>query len=193
MSRRTAFKRRSAQLLPFCKGMFFGALIMFVYSQCALSHSATEETKRFMELTKMFGPVAITHAEEQETIVLDPTPDTILARQLTRELFKKDAKVMFAVFKAESGLNPKAKGWNCKYVDSKGNKYSAACRVEDRYLAYSVDCGIAQNNFPGQECPEYSLDTEWSIREAHRKYSSRGFSPWVAWQKGRYLPFLNEL
>lgn len=146
---------------------------------------------------ELYKPLNFQHKEVAvEEPIKTPQPTTTPTKpktdleKLLNDLFGKDSKVMHAVLRAESGLNPKAKGWNCHYYRNDGSRYSAACRPEDRSRAWSVDCGIAQNNFVGQECPLYSLDTEWSVREAYRKWTTRGFSPWVAWKKGLHLPFM---
>lgn len=78
------------------------------------------------------------------------------------------------IFTKESGLNPNAKNWNCMYEG-----ISTFCKPEDRDLAWSVDCGIAQLNFSGKECPKESFDPIWNIDRAGEKFERQGKSAWV--------------
>lgn len=98
-----------------------------------------------------------------------------------------------AVFKAESGLRADAQGWNCYYYRADGSKYSTACNVEDRHLAWSVDCGITQMNVVGQTCPSEYFDPHWNIEKAYEwKYLTRNktFTAWVAYTSGSYKRFI---
>lgn len=110
---------------------------------------------------------------------------------LTKKYFPNEPATALAIFKTESELNPKAQGWNC-FFDVYGNAvpYKTAiswtCPIDRRSMAWSVDCGIVQNNFIGQECPEESFDIEWSIKEAKRKYDEGGFNRWSTYLFGTY-------
>lgn len=108
-----------------------------------------------------------------------------------RMVFTEEPEKAVAVFRAESGLRPDAQGWNCHYYRDNGDRYSAACEFSDRGRAWSVDCGIAQLNFPGLTCPAESLEADWNIQKAYEwKYKPSGWRPWVAEAKGRHLQFL---
>jgi nitrate reductase NapE component len=159
--------------------------------------------------------VAQTDAAEEEKIVSDPCglevvvcegekskPFTI--EEKIRAKFPEQPDEMLATLKAESGLNPKAMGWNCYYsretgevltLDeamklSKDKRYSTACRTEHRHMAWSVDCGVAQHNVMGQVCPEELYDVDYSLDLAREKYEKRGLDPWFAWKNKSYLKFL---
>jgi hypothetical protein len=116
-------------------------------------------------------------------------PSTVEA--LVRSYFPEEPEIMLAIFKHESGLNPKAQGWNC-YYDGK----SKACKKEDRVKAWSTDCGIVQNNFPGTVCPDYSFDPEWSVKEGRKKYDANekmgidGKLRWSSYKNGSYRRYL---
>lgn len=112
-----------------------------------------------------------------------------VAKQV-RGAFTEEPEVAVAVFRAESGLRANAQGWNCHYYDSAGVRYSAACKLQDRENAWSVDCGVAQINTPGNSCPEHLFDVETNLAAAYKKYVARGWQPWVAHNLGRHLAFL---
>lgn len=102
--------------------------------------------------------------------------------RLSKKLFGADAVTFLAIIKSESGLNPKAVGYNCYY----GN-ISKACKPEDRVNAWSVDCGISQINIAGKVCPEYAFDIKWNIEQAYKKYVNRGFKPWVVYNQNKHV------
>jgi len=93
---------------------------------------------------------------------------------------KEGATEIVATFMAESGFRNDAMGWNCIYYDN-GKPYSGACAVQDRGQAWSVDCGIAQLNFKGMECPAEAFNPVWNITMARVKYDRQGIRAWVAY------------
>jgi hypothetical protein len=113
--------------------------------------------------------------------------------QMIQDVFKDDFKTAYAVFRAESGLRPDAKGYNCMYTAPDGTHYSTACKTEDRYRAWSVDCGIAQINVKGQECPAELMDPAYNIQKAYEwKFkNSKTFHAWSAYNNGSYKSFIN--
>ena len=117
------------------------------------------------------------------------TPQGDIEERIKRA-FPEDPETMVATLKAESGLNPKAIGWNCHYFRADGTRYSTSCRPGDQGKAWSVDCGIAQNNVPGKVCPEKMFDVDYSLKLAREKFDQRGFSPWYAFVTGKYKQYL---
>lgn len=104
--------------------------------------------------------------------------------------FVEEPETMLATLKAESGLNPNAMNWNCVYVEN-NREISRACRSEeDRKRAWSVDCGVAQLNFSGTECPKDAFDPIWNIKTARKKYDRQGKNAWVAYTNGSYQSML---
>lgn len=100
-----------------------------------------------------------------------------------KKYFPSDYQTALMVIKHESGMNPRAQGWNCTYLG-----ISTACLPWDRASAWSVDCGIMQNNLVGyKNCPEWSFDVDWGLKTGQEKYQRRGWTPWVAYNNGRYL------
>ena len=93
---------------------------------------------------------------------------------------KESPVEIVATFMAESGFRNDAMGWNCIYYDN-GKPYSGACAVQDRERAWSVDCGIAQLNFKGTECPAESFDPIWNLTMARVKYDRQGIGAWIAY------------
>ncbi len=125
-----------------------------------------------------------------ETINRSKNP-TVTALILGVFGFDELGKDMNAVFTAESGLDPLAKNWNCEYWEN-GKKISTSCKPEDREKAWSVDCGIAQLNFAGTECPKESLDPVWNVQMARAKYERQGKRAWVASWNDNYKKYLVE-
>lgn len=110
-----------------------------------------------------------------------------------RAFFGDSSEIAIAVFKAESGLRPDAQGWNCHYYREDGGRYSAACKPEDRHMAWSVDCGVTQINVLGRVCPQEYFDPAWNIQKAYEwKYLTRDktFGAWVAYTSESYKKFI---
>jgi hypothetical protein len=82
--------------------------------------------------------------------------------------FPKQSQIAIAVARAESNMNPQAKGVN---IDS-------------------VDCGVFQINVKGHECNEGLMNPEINILVASKMYEKRGWQPWVAYNTGRYKNYL---
>ena len=91
------------------------------------------------------------------------------------------------VAKNESGWRHDAQGWNCHYYDENGKRYSAACKEEDRPLAWSVDCGTLQINVKGTVCPVELFDVKINVSKALSMYKRRAWQPWVAAQALGYV------
>lgn len=108
-----------------------------------------------------------------------------------KRIFPDNTQMALAIFKTESGLNPKAINWNC-FFDPLGNATASKtanswiCPKEARALAWSVDCGIAQLNFPGNLCPEIAFNIDWNITQAKEKFDRRGWQPWAVFIFGGY-------
>ena len=98
---------------------------------------------------------------------------------------KIDGRTFKAIAMAESGLDPQAKNWNCRY-----GKISKSCKKEDRANAWSVDCGIMQLNFKGLHCPSWSYDLNKNIEKAVEKYHIEGLGAWVVYKNGMYKKYL---
>lgn len=115
-----------------------------------------------------------------------------------RARFGVHGDTMLAIFKNESSLNPRAQGWNC-YYDINGNykskktektDKSKACKKEDRYRSWSVDCGIGQINSPGTVCPEKLFEIEHNLDQSQKKLSKEGLNAWVVYKTGTYRRYL---
>ncbi len=106
--------------------------------------------------------------------------------KMIEEKFPENPKVVTAVFKAESGLNPKSMNWNCYY-----NGRSKSCLPQDRNKAWSVDCGLAQINRIGKDCPKELFDIENNLAEARKKFDTKqGLNHWYAFKDKLHLKFL---
>lgn len=139
-------------------------------------------------------------AEAKTTTKSTPTPTVSLVAVIQEDqtqmatkvkgVFTEAPEVAVAVFRAESGLRPQAQGWNCWYTNAFGQKYSSPCKPQDRPNAWSVDCGIAQLNFPGTTCPTEAFNVDWNLEQAKSKFERRGWQPWSAYNNGAYKQFL---
>lgn len=107
--------------------------------------------------------------------------------------FPRNAKVMVAIAKAESGLSMEAKGYNCFYNHSqtkvyrervKGS-YSSACLPKDRVYAYSVDCFALQRNYQGQECPK-GVTLDQHLQDVASLSRVQGLQAWAAFNNKSY-------
>lgn len=132
--------------------------------------------------------------QPQATIALAPirTLNDYSVPELIEHYFPQNADLMTAIFKAESGLNENAVGYNCHYYKENGTRYSKACNKEDRYRAWSVDCGITQINTKGSSCPEELLDPANNIFTARKKYEAEGLKAWVVYKTGGYKKYLSS-
>ena len=120
-------------------------------------------------------------AEPVEIIEVKP----LTLEQHLEQIFGDNSEVAIAVLKHESGLNLKAKNWNCRY-----NGKSTFCKKEDRHLAWSVDCGIAQVNIRGQICPKELMTLEGNMKAVEKIYKIQGLNAWVSYKSGSYKKFL---
>lgn len=137
----------------------------------------------------------ITPQSEVKKEVVQSTIKELINRHFEGE----DAKVAYAIIKAESGGNARSVGYNCYYKDGvvfedrvQGAR-STSCKKGHEKYAWSVDCGKVQRNFPGRKtCPEYAFDPEWSIAEMKRLHDERGWKPWVTYTSGKYLAYMEN-
>ena len=101
--------------------------------------------------------------------------------------FPEDPKLAIAVFKAESQLNPRSIGYNCRYGDK-----VTTCKVSDRALALTKDYGIAQinqANYQGNK--EDLLDTETNLKVARKVYDEQTWRAWYVYRDKKYVQYLD--
>jgi len=122
-----------------------------------------------------------------------PHPSTFL--RLLLKYFPEEPAVALAIFKNESGLRANAFNYNCFFDGDPRNggkptgektRWSWSCPKGFEHLAWSVDCGVAQINLAGRVCPKEAFEYEWSLKQARRRYDSRGWQPWTVYKDGRY-------
>ena len=157
--------------------IILGLIISFFFSPNALADS--NALKPVYEGPQQFiGPLPSPKVET-------PRVAPYTASQHISRIFGDQAPLMTAIFKAESGLNPQAKGYNCFYEGK-----SKACKIEDRPNAWSVDCGISQINTRGTICPAKLLDVEYNLLQAKKKLDTEGLGAWVVYTQGKHLKYL---
>ena len=149
-----------------------------------------------------------TSGEYDDTYVADHKEDNVFMKPVVveniqdesvetkiRKYFPKNADVMVAIAKAESGMNMNAKGYNCYY--SKGVATttkivggSKACLVKDRSLAWSVDCYILQDNRGkgSKDCPSITVDEHLAKMAALSKIC--GLDCWWAYKDKKHLAYM---
>lgn len=110
------------------------------------------------------------------------TPET---KACIDDIFGDEAEIATAVLMHESGLRLDAINWNCRYEGK-----SKSCKIEDRHLAWSVDCGIGQTNVKGKVCPAKLLTLDGNMEQIEKIYKSQGLSAWVSYTSGAYKKFL---
>lgn len=149
------------------------------------------ERKPLSPVVKVTDDILLSHDtdvaswEEIYKMVQD-APDTEIAMMIVT-VFGDEAHWFLPTAIAESGLKPNAKNWNCMYGD-----VSTFCKPEDRYRAWSVDCGVAQLNFSGTECPDESMNPMWNILSAREKFERQGRTAWSAYNNGSYLAHVGQ-
>lgn len=110
-----------------------------------------------------------------------PPPKPVVLSEVIYATFGEKAPLMTAIFKAESGLNATAVGYNCSY---------GICRRDDRVKALSVDCGVAQINSKGNRCPKVLFDIQNNISTAKEKLDNEGLKAWTVYRNGSYKIYL---
>lgn len=166
---------------------------------------ADEKLTYESEVVKVDNLVSITPKES--SVVRKITPESEVKKKVVQSTVKEliakhfegeDAKIAYAIIKAESGGNIRAIGYNCFYTSDglvhetrvQGAK-STHCKRGHEYAAWSVDCSSIQKNFPGKkECPEYTFDLEWNIKEMKKLHQERGWQPWVTYNTKKYLAYM---
>ena len=148
---------------------------------------------------------AITYKSEVYTPqVVEPkmTPKNVVDAEDVKSLIAyhfegEDAKIAYAIVRAESSGNSRAIGYNCYYTKDglvhetrEQGAYSTHCKKGHETYANSTDCGLAQISFRGKSCPEKAFDPEWNIAEMKRYHNTRGWSPWVAYTMKRHLAYM---
>jgi len=141
------------------------------------------------------------HADRDDTYVREPqafmipvvvTPEPTIEDKI-RHYFPKNGTTMIAIAKAESSMNHEAIGYNCYYYKGKATTTpikggSKACKVEDRKLAWSRDCGILQINTTAKSCPDETIDEH--LKRAADLSRVQGLSAWVTHWRGDYKKHL---
>lgn len=128
-------------------------------------------------------------ADAEEGVAVQSSSPSEVVRMI-EEKFGEKSSLVSAVFKAESGHNPRSMNWNCRYTNERKETVSKSCKPEDRDKAWSVDCGVAQINTIGQTCPEELFEVEHNLAVAKKMYDARGLNPWMAYLNGSYKKHL---
>lgn len=126
--------------------------------------------------------------------------EKVVVSKLDQHFDTQETRIALAIIKEESSMRTDAQSWNCHY-DKEGNVHAKAikgvtkstfCKAGHEKYAWSVDCGITQQNIVGaKSCPAYTFDMDWSIQKMAVKYEERGnWTAWSAYTSGRYKRWL---
>lgn len=127
--------------------------------------------------------------------------EKVVVSKLDQHFDTQETRIALAIIKEESSMRTDAQSWNCHY-DKEGNVHTKAikgvtkstfCKAGHEKYAWSVDCGITQQNIVGaKSCPAYTFDMDWSIQKMAVKYEERGnWTAWSAYTSGRYKRWLD--
>ena len=156
--------------------------IVFEQRGCVSCDTIEESKPEMAEDNLSGGGVAIKPKAQEESTRLEADSHSV---NLIKETFPEDKEVAVAIAKAESRLNPKAKGYNCRY-----NGISQACKAGDQGKAWSVDCGLMQINTLGQDCPEELMEVEHNLKVAKQIKDEGGWKRWWTFKTNKHLAFL---
>ena len=128
------------------------------------------------------------------TVVDHPQDESIETK--IRKYFPRHGTTMIAIAHAESGMSMKAKGYNCYYSNGKATTTpikggSKACKVEDRGIAWSVDCFALQRNYIGKECPK-GVTADEHLKEVADLSRVQGLDAWTVYRTGAYKRYLAQ-
>lgn len=154
----------------------------------------------FCFIASHYGNKDNTYVAEREvsvymtaTVVDHPEDESIETK--IRKYFPRSHKTIIAIAKAESQMNPKAVGYNCFYYQGKATTTpikggSKSCKVEDRKLAWSRDCGLLQLNTTAKSCPKETVDQH--LQRAAELSRVQGLQAWVTFNTGAHEKHLAQ-
>lgn len=166
----------------------YGALftVLFVsFIGFLVQHQPNEDMIYVREQEVYLKPVVVNHPEDEsiETKI--------------RQHFPRSHKTMIAIAHAESNMNPNATGYNCYYYKGKATTTkivggSKACKVEDRHMAWSLDCGLLQlhNGKGNKQCPKETVDQH--LKRAAELSRVQGLEAWVTYWNGSHKKYLAQ-
>lgn len=155
---------------------------VFEQRGCVVCDTMEESKPEMAEDNSSDDQVAIKPKAQEESTRLEADSHSV---NLIKEMFPEDKEIAVAIAKAESRLNPKAKGYNCRY-----NGISQSCKAGDQGKAWSVDCGIMQINTFGQDCPEELMEVEHNLKVAKQIKDEGGWKRWWTFKTNKHLAFL---
>lgn len=127
-------------------------------------------------------------------VIVDHPEDESVETKI-RKHFPRSHVTMIAIAKAESHMNPNAVGYNCFYSGGKATTTpvkggSKACKIEDRHLAWSMDCGLLQLNTTAKHCPKETIDEH--LDRAAKLSRIQGLDAWVTYWNGAHEKHLAQ-
>lgn len=161
--------------------------IYYHYKQVPITVSTTRSFEKPEVVHKSVTKKKVINSKV--VVIPTVTPET---KEYIDDTFGVDAKIATATLMHESGLVLNKKNYNCHYYNKEGKRYSTSCKtIADREKAWSVDCGIAQINVKGKECPARLLTLAGNMEAAEKIYKTQGLNAWVSYTSGAYKKFLS--
>lgn len=162
----------------------FSTLVLVIWMISEVNHYDDTYMRDPNTRSVFLAPVIVDHPEDEsiETKI--------------RKYFPRSHVTMIAIAHAESGMNHNATGYNCYYKDGVATTTkiiggSRACKVEDRHLAWSVDCGVLQKNYVGRKtCPKIPLDQH--LKEVAELSKVQGLQAWTSFNDNKHLQYLSK-
>lgn len=221
--KRIAHKKRDTKI-----GLFFfrSLIVLFVVSiLVSLVNGYTERKDNGLLWIHGKGnakSISQSYFDEKEllSIVLEKKPQKTAKKEVTgreyyyeliTKYFPEKPHIMIAIAKEESGLNPHAENYNCRYKISGKNKTSTTvydslthlyidlavvskerlsgyvstwCRAGHQKYAWSKDSGLfGINSVHTTEI----LSPEEQVKIAREIYEKQGLNAWVSYKTNRYL------
>lgn len=141
-------------------------VISAVLLWCAVAGSYSSEDKVFVQEQKVFmKPIVVEVKKEVVKVVVKKDSKATIEEKIQLH-FPINWQDFIQIAHAESQMNPKAVGYNCYYSGGKATTTrikggSKACKVADRALFHSLDCGLMQMNTKAKKCDEKDVDIQY--------------------------------
>lgn len=146
--------------------------------------------------------------EPNKAVSKDSSHKLEIVKQIAQQ-FPENKTVMLAIAMEESGLNPQAVNYNCRYKlggstydkltgsyidtsniikEKKAGYVSTWCRSGHEKFAWSKDGGILQIHNPTAK----EMTVHGNLAKAKVKYETQGLTAWTAYSTGRYKKHIKD-
>ena len=132
-----------------------------------LMYSLADEKLTYESEVVKIEPELVSVTPVESSVVRKITPESEVKKKVVQGTIKdlinrhfegEDAKVAYAIIKAESGGNTRSVGYNCYYTKDGtvhetrvSGAHSTFCKKGHEKWSWSIDCGKIQKKFPRKE------------------------------------------